>query len=475
MIRLGCVLAPMSPMDLPNWVLDGASELNRVFATASAGDIDLRVTVQTAPASTLTSRSAQAYDLHQATRRLTANPAPPQRAANVAVLFAGVYAGHPDVLGIMFDRGFETSDDPSGNDKFTRSPREGCAVFLDAIRSRRPEDADYELETRFTTIHEAGHLFNLQHVKAPPNFMASSPKSAPYKEDLAFSFTSSHCEMLSACSTSSNVWPGGAVFSDTGPFANHNSLPIRQEPTEFGLELGIDMQTREFWPFEPVELDIELRVAPGVTRSFDVPDQIDPGYDAFVVWIEEPTGERRRYRSPRRYCGGVGRLRILPGRPFLRDISLFGEAGGYTFERSGIHRIWAEFEVRPGRIVRSAQLELNVLPARPSPEYEAARAALTPASRSKLLYHRVLRAEMEPAALSAYAKGNTGRVPIGSIEYALGRSMIAASNGVEPDQQPGLKQSGIALLERAIHRAQLGLNQRRWIVRLLGDGPTDPP
>jgi len=103
------------------------------------------------------------------------------------------------------------------------------------------------------------------------------------------------------------------------------------------------MSRRSFFYFEPVELDVVLSAPSSANRSFRVPDCIDPGYGAFRIWIEEPSGERRIYRSPRIYCAHDELIFVGPKKPFRRDISIFGESGGFTFRRAGVHKVWAEF------------------------------------------------------------------------------------------------------------------------------------
>ena len=53
----------------------------------------------------------------------------------------------------------------------------------------------------------------------------------------------------------------------------------------------------------------------------------------------------RLYRSPVRFCSQESSLEISTDRPFVRDLPLFGQAGGYTFKTAGIHRVWADHDV----------------------------------------------------------------------------------------------------------------------------------
>jgi hypothetical protein len=409
-----------------------------------------------------------AYDLHLATSNLTQNPPPPARSQRIAVLFADWYRPYPDALGVMFDRGFDPGDDPSSHPKFRQSPREGCAIFLRKILQVRPDEVSWEQESLFTTIHEMGHLFNLQHVDLPPNFLARSPATKPFPP-VAFNFISHHQLMLAQCSKSPHVWPGGTIFSDTGDFAHLNTAIHGMPPPAFGLELVLSMGQREFWRFEPVELDIEVRVLNGLDRSFRIPDALDPGYDLFDIWIEEPSGERRRFRSPRRYCWG-GRTRLVASdRSFRRDISIFGQAGGYTFRVPGIHRLWAEFQVRSGSKLRSNELEVNVKPRTNDEVYRRAQRVLGTSDRAKVLYHRLLRANpRQLEVLRSYCENELSVPSVGSVQYAVARALVEQSMY---SGQVTLGPRETDLLRRAIDNRALGDHQRTLATRLLEKAP----
>jgi predicted Zn-dependent protease len=60
--------------------------------------------------------------------------------------------------------------------------REGCTIFLGAIREKREAVDDYSTEVGFTAVHELGHAFNLCHVDTP-SFMAQSNPSGPFGSD----------------------------------------------------------------------------------------------------------------------------------------------------------------------------------------------------------------------------------------------------------------------------------------------------
>ena len=81
---------------------------------------------------------------------------------------------------------------------------------------------------------------------------------------------------------------------DTGIYGNLNTPQrLSQSSAPFGLELVVDCRPREFWQFEPIQLDLELRLVGGQALSINVPDEFDPGHQRFRLLIEDPNGERR--------------------------------------------------------------------------------------------------------------------------------------------------------------------------------------
>jgi hypothetical protein len=468
-ISFECILARLtSYVPVPAFAVNGEEQvLQNVFAEASNADIQLGINNAQMDPPLSNHRGFFGLDLHLALAALTKNK-PPAPAKRIAVLFADYYTPFQPAFGVMFDRGFSTPDDPSTAKAYQVLPREGCAVFLGAIADQRQSERDREDEALFTTIHELGHVFNLQHANFPPNFLAQSG-AKPYPVE-AFNFLQQHQAMLSQCSRSPFICPGGSPFEQTGTFANLNVIERRSSPPpEFGLELEVSMTRREFWAFEPVELDIELRVAPGVERTFRVPDAIDPGYETFDIWIEEPSGERRKYRSPRRYCGVRRARRIAPGKPFRRDVSIFGEAGGYTFRSAGVHRLWATFTVTPKHSIRSNDIEINVLPAQQSDDYDRAELALAPGRRSSVLYHRLMRGtrRRDVSMLNEYAEETGSRGSAGAVQYALGRAMIelARRTGQQTPKVTG------ELLRKARDHDGLSRRQREIAEELVSSNP----
>jgi hypothetical protein len=443
MININCFVGLMNqgplppPLFLDPMQLQG--RIGNIYQVSSGGDINLTMH----PAVSVPNPAPPGYlvtglDLHVCLARLIGAPrqGPVTR---VGLLLANFYQPFPKALGVMFDRGMPTVDDPNPAAQFVSVPREGCAVFLGAIAKLRPAPEAFDAEARFTAIHELGHVFNLPHTVDHLTFMSPSSPAGPYPPGNVH-FDPRQCDWLAHCSTSPLVAPGGVPFGQVGPggpldpYAHFNmsSRNGTATPVEFGLELTIGMKRREFWQFEPVDLDVGLSVMPGVQRQFRVPEMIDLGYSRFSIFVEEPTGERRRVRSVLRHCLHPHRMLVTPNRPYERDIAIFRDADGYVFRNAGIHRIQAIFQIGPHRTLHSNLLEVNVLPETSSDKArDAARVRLARPRARLVLYHKQdLPDRKGLKLLSGYLddEKSTGSLAT-AVRYALGRAYLSPSAG----------------------------------------------
>ena len=465
MVAITCNLGSVgtthgSLVDVPG----GPELVAEYFFNGSAGDIQL--VIDSAGLSTPAlpgQESVQAYDLHRALEGLTDNSLLTGPANSIGVIYAGSYRPYPSALGVMFDRGGDpTFDDP--NQPYASVPREGCAIFTSAIRALRGAGDDFLREILFTTIHELGHVFNLPHRASPVSFMAQSPEGAPLG-DHALHFEPDHESILSRCSESLHVHPGGSAYGDLGPLANWAMGDTFNRPRNAsGPKLRINLEPAEFLPFEPVELDIRLSLPRRAKGQFTVPDTIDPGYRTFQIWIEDPAGERRLYRSPRHYCGSSGRQTLTAKRSFQRDVSIFRESGRFTFWRAGEHRIWARFSIGRRGWIRSNTVRVSVLPLNPdSPDQRELRRMLIDDGLSQFLYHR--QGSLSAKAFKRFegfcidGKGGLAR---SATAYTLGRVLLEGEDAsvAKRDRRQRID-LGTRLLESALENGLPGRNRRR--------------
>lgn len=400
--------------------------------------------------------------LHRALEKVTGRQRRQRKVSKIGLLIADRFQPRPDFLGLMFDRAFN----PTGFDPFATTPREGCAVFLGGIADHRSNKAEAMEELFFTSMHELGHVFNLLHTGEPSYMARSALRPNPFPRE-AFEFNERHKFLLSQCSESPYIWPGGSAFGNQGPFSNaNNSSGNGQNSSGVGLSLRVDMEQKEFWPFEPVELDIIVKAASKAQKSVRIPDMVDPGYDEFSIFIEEPDGDRRRYQSPRNYCRRNVRIAISPRKPMRRDISIFGESGGFTFRKAGVHRIHAVFRPSRRTMLRSNVIEVNVLPISPENSfYQDALTCFTNRYLGLLMYHRRFHqgSHRHVRLLRDFCDTYSKHPSVGMARYAWGRALATQISEFDTDvADHRLRHEALKQLRDAIKSK--GLNEHRSLI-----------
>ncbi|HUP60088.1 MAG TPA: hypothetical protein VNA69_06675 [Thermoanaerobaculia bacterium] len=465
-LRIECVVATLNPQaeQLAQPFRLAEKGIEDYFAEASGGDIELTMNYAGVDAPLQTGAGAEPFDLNFVLDDLLNNVDAP--ATKIALILADYWPGHDLTFGLMFDVGFDASIGAM------RLPREGAAVFLSSIRSNRANDDDVVLEAMFTAIHELGHVFNLGHLEPPPtNLMSSSQLDEPYRD--GYDFTEEQRFLLRHCSTEAGVFPGGYPYGTLGglvPVGDYSVQNRAGDPRPFGLELVVNMDQREFFHFEPVQLDVCLRVMRGVDREFLVPDCMDPGYDAFDVWIEDPHGERRRYRPPNRYCFPRRERLVTPRESIQRDISIFGQGGGYTFRDAGVHTIWAKLSLG-GQPLESNRIEVNVLPRILAISKMAAfsETLLNPIHADLLFYRaRQLASNETVGSLEEFIARFHDCAASAHVHYALGRSLIARgmSSGT---RDKTVVRRGVEHLRRAHDHNRTSPHERKRAAEVIRD------
>lgn len=461
MINLECRIGAMNTSIERFGALEGLADfIKQHFLHASHGDIDLvcsgpQYVTRPLPKGT----SVSSLYLHNALAYLTENPIR-GTISRIGVLLAESYSSFPPALGVMFDRGFTTVDDLNSVNIFTGVPREGCAIFLDTIFKLRNSTGQFLDEVFFTTIHELGHVFNLQHETRSLNFMTPSRQESAYGPS-AFHFDPNQQKWLSQCSTNKMAMPGGSPFMEMGTYSNLNAPLNPSAPcAPFGLEIYIDCNPREFWQFEPIQLEIELRLVGGPTQSHEVPDELDPGYPRFRLMIEDSVGERKLYRSTKHFCSSGNVRKIEIGAPFRRDLPVFGQSGGYTFRRAGVHRLWVEFETKEG-VIRSNTLDVNVKQEFPDDkDSRLHRSFLTnPFVANVLFYRDDLPHSNGIRSLIKYIDRFPEASSAAEIHYTLGLASISRALRMKKGGVK-VKQEAAEHLKRAIDFELLGKHRR---------------
>jgi len=385
----------------------------------------------------------------------------------VGLLLADAYAPAPTQFGVMFD--IDGGDGDIG-------PRQGCAVFLTAISTVLNTDLTDPPSREFVSLialHELGHAFNLWHVEG--NSIMQPNPSANDLGSLAFEETQEHFLSLAGDSlTATSVLPGtgcsayglrpdGFPSGDSQPFAS----PVRRKTK---LALRIKMSTDSLWPFEPVELDVSISIPKSDGQAVKVPNEIDPGYPAFQIWITRPDGMRFRYRPATRFCGRNGKLKILPGIPYRRDVAIGRQSGGYTFAVPGEYQIQAAFEIAQGDFLMSNTVKCEVKPPRPSSaDWCATRLALDNGdARHFLQYKRRMPPLQIYESLQAFA-GSSSSSPQTSaaIYFAVGRALAMNAAALNEHGKPLLERSR-RHLEKALQLGCLSKKRSADVHTLLG-------
>lgn len=406
-------------------------------------------------------RNTSAFTLHWALNRLTGNGAYQYPIDSIGLVLADRYPPRSSVLGIMFDLGFDPEGEPSVGALYNSVPREGCAIFLDAISRIRRSDSDFRSEVVFTAIHELGHVFNLWHENSPDNFMAQSVEEGPF-ELPAYFFLRRHQSFLSGASTSKYVQPGGARYGSRGSNGPRELNPYNNVASSSPIAIKISIAQDTFWSYEPVELDISVRLKRH-SGKLEIPDKIDPGYEEFKILVTQPDGTIFRYRSPRIYCRNTATIALEQGASFDRDISIFGQSGGYTFSQPGHYRIQVFFEYKRTKWVKSNILDVTVKePGRRTSEQNLKK-LLTTKDVSLLLYHRDgLFSSKRIQAIFDEVKRLRNTETKMNIYYALSRYLAR-----QPRLQPKQLEMLTRLANTAIDFEQLSKNRHLNLVRVI--------
>ena len=335
----------------------GVTSIEEVFFNASEQQVVLTpVFHNTQTPSRANMEMVWPVDLHEELRALGGNEKGVLPIENLGVIFAPKFAFGDDVFGVMFDTGFPDEFTEGASSDDIAVPREGCAVFVDSIRQARSPASEEDAQIAYTVVHELGHLFNRVHEEAAPCFMNSSPAGSAAPDPTAHRFLDDDIAAMARCETDHSVQPGRKGFAG-GNF----DRKTREDVSELALSVSLPVQDVYFW--EPFEMEVEVSLPKRAkAKSAKFPDELDPAFRRFRVWIEEPNGERRLYRPTKHFCDTQKRRSLARGESFRRDISIFGQSGGYTFRTPGIYRVWATLEVRPGRVLVSKMKDLCIKP-----------------------------------------------------------------------------------------------------------------
>jgi hypothetical protein len=462
MINLSCrfgVFSVTSP--LPTWLTNQRDVVASTFLEGSSGQISLDTSILSTFDASQGTGQLTVGQLYGALNTITLNSTTDPNPQNIGVLFADTFAGRSDIFGLMFNPG--PNFPGLSNPLFDSMPRQGCAVFLGAIAAARTPGDAYEQETLFTTQHELGHVFNLWHLENTNNLMFSSANlSVPLGPNT--DFDQAHKSYLAECSDpqlGQFVRPGGSPFGQRGSLgpADNDSQNAPSDPKSLSLEISLSEES--FFCFYPVELDIE--VSSSANRSATLADKIDPGYTYCEIWLEEPDGECRKFRSPQSYCDRKTQITVTSKTPFRRDITIFGDANGFFFRKPGKHRLWMVLRFSDSTSLKSNILEFQILSASDSrAEHDQLAPLLLQPKVAQLLYYRFASpSSKETKLLQKHVSRYPGSRVTGPIHYALGRLfMLHAEQSTNKRKRSNMQRLGLRHLEKSIASGHLSQNAR---------------
>jgi hypothetical protein len=333
---------------------DLGNDIAEVFQSASSGRLVLKTS---AVDDVLKEQKAVGPgELNNILKALVDNAA--GLATEIGVIFAGTWKPEPGVLGVMFD----TSNPDSGLSDINEKPREGCAVFIEAIRTFCDDNGltDSDRYLRRTSIHELGHCFNLGHDGGNGSFMSTTSANLA---STAFSQFIADDRAFLRSADDLDIIPGVVDLGfGSQEFDNPRTPKIKSRKR---LELAASVPRRELVPGEPVILDVELRVGRKFRTTYAVPNELDPGFDRMRVFVERPDGQCLNINNRFHFCGSGDVYRIGPGKPLKNNVNLFSQSGQPIFNQPGYYSIYCEFclDRADGRqeVIASDPVELNVI------------------------------------------------------------------------------------------------------------------
>ena len=367
----------------------------------------------------------------------------------IVLLFSNRLYDRPNVFGMMFDLG------NTGVGDWDNVPRQACTVFVDAIKALRDPGLEYEKEMIFTTIHELGHVFNLEHIEDNSNYMSSSDSSIrqAFDETTAFRWDEKHRTCLRQCVHSSSIHPGGSSFFSNGQCGETGGSSRNQLRKSEKFSLHISTEKSSYWGVEPIELDVTITNESG--RAVIWPDTMDPGYPQFMIWVVNPDGSRVKYLPPRRYCSNPSFNRLEKKASFKRDISIFIQSTGYLFKTPGVYSIEVEWQISKSLKLISNIIEIEIKPTSIHSKHivEAIEFLDRPKIRD-LLYFRM--ASVRSSVFSEIEAKNKLLDSLGilpALHYSAGRAQLRISRQLKTNKSKQKRfNSGIGYLTESLNK-----------------------
>lgn len=386
---------------------------------------------------------------------------------NLCLLICNQLIESGNQYGAMFDL-----DEDAGS----IGPRQGLALFTTAMRSILPDSGSPEAFSEFAAYiatHELGHVFNLWHMD-DNSFMQPNPMPTNNRE---YAFNDTHATYLALASQTVDIpyvlpGPGREPFGTLAPGyeSSDKSAYAGPPPSESDLALKIELSHTKMWSFEPVELDIEISSTS--SKTVQIPNEVDPGYDSLQIWITKPDGERFRYRPERRFCSANGLMQIVKKGCYRRDVTVFRHKGRYTFSQPGHYLLEARLRLQSGECLASNVVTCESLPAAHTSDdwRDIARVLQETDARKLLRYKRALPSLTACARLTDLAANHARPETAAMIHYALGKAFLNTSHVVRDKAYSGLmRRRAETHLRQGLKTSCLGQHRTSKAEMLLGN------
>lgn len=272
-------------------------------------------------------------------------------------------------------------DGPGTNGALLDLDRRGvCAVFTSSSGFSKGDAED-----RFEVYaHEIGHMLNLSHAEAPDKFPTAMHqwdiRSAVGDRRLVWQKAITQGSPLQRArlpgffgngsrqpiglpmSASCCQWLAGQNLQEIVPWGSHFKDPSGNgsDDSAFGLvDCRLTVQSRAGSVAQPVDLQVQLSMAPQAPDAIEVPLTFDLRSGLIELYVTPPHGASRRYRTKSRTCGTARRV-MEKGDVLRRNYTLIGDANGVLFPIPGVYRLEAKL---PSLGASSGQVEFYVGPA----------------------------------------------------------------------------------------------------------------